>query len=232
MSDPYVYEGTNILRNIPGIKIQKRLDDYENTISNLALIKIFKEGMEIKNTLDIFTIHKLIFEDIYEWAGTPRLMDIEKYEIVLNGLSVVYESFSNIENEIVQLNKKYFSKNWTNMSRTTFVNNLTKYISYLWQIHPFREGNTRTVTTYLYFFLQKFNYNIDISLLKKHAKFFRNAMVMASLGEYSEYNYLETILEDAIENKSGKYKIKSKNNYTEIKDIKMEQYHYNYHHPK
>ncbi|GEM_PF-3501756 len=70
--------------------------------------------------------------------------------------------------------------------------------------------------------------------LKKHAKYFRNALVIASIGEYSEYNHLESILEDSIENKSEKLEIVNKiiNKYTEIKGIKVKQYHYNYHQEK
>jgi len=168
MADPYVYEKTNVLRNIPGIKTQEKLDEYENTIANLALIKLFKEGFKIQKTADVFLIHKLIFEDVYEWAGVPRIIDIEKSEIVLNGLSVIYESFSKIEIGMIHLENKYSSMEWIKMSRSSLVYNLARYISELWRIHPFREGNTRTIATYLYFFMQKkYNYSINAELLKK-----------------------------------------------------------------
>jgi len=234
MSDPYLYKNSNVLRNVLDIKNEEGLEAYENTVVNLALLKLFKENYLIIHTNQIFDIHKRLFSDIYDWAGTSRAINIEKSELVLTGLSIKYEDKSKIIQAVNTIHQIYFEKPWETFSESSFIYEVTRYIALLWKIHPFREGNTRTLATYLYFFLKNYNYTLDEKLLKTHAAYFRNALVMASLGEYSEYQHLENILSDAIIHKSerkpvGKRKVHS---YEKIKDIKMKNYKYNYHHHK
>jgi cell filamentation protein len=234
MSDPYLYESGHVLRNILNIKDEKRLVAYENTVVNLVLLKLFKEDYNLSHTNQLFDIHKRLFSDIYEWAGVPRTINIEKTEKVLSGLSVKYEDTSKIINAIDDIHKLYFDKPWKTMSEHSLVFEMTRYMASLWKIHPFREGNTRTLSTYFYFFLKKHNYSMDEKVLKTHAAFFRNALVMASLGEYSEYHYLENILSDAIIYKVDRKPLKKKttHRYEKIKDLEMKNYQYNYHQQK
>lgn len=67
------------------------MEAYENTVVNLALLKLLKEDYIISHTNQLFEIHKRLFSDVYEWAGLPRTINIEKSEVILNGLSVKYE---------------------------------------------------------------------------------------------------------------------------------------------
>ena len=234
MSDPYLYKNSHVLKNILDIKDEDSLEAYENTVVNLALLKLFKEDYNVSHTNQLFDIHKRLFSDIYEWAGIPRTINIEKSEIVLNGLSVKYEDKSNIIKAVDTIHKLYFDKPWKTMSEHSLIFEMTRYIASLWKIHPFREGNTRTLSTYLYFFLKKHNYSMDEKLLKTHAAFFRNALVMASLDEYSEYQYLENILSDAIIYKVDRKPVKKQttHKYEKIKDVEMKNYKYNYHQHK
>lgn len=59
--DPYVYDDTNVLKNVANIKEQNKLDDYESTMVNLGIIKLLKSNIKINNTNDIFLIHKFLF---------------------------------------------------------------------------------------------------------------------------------------------------------------------------
>ena len=68
----------------------------------------------------------------------------------------------------------------------------------IWQIHPFREGNTRTVVMMLTFFVEHYGYYMDQELLAESAGYVRDSFVMASLDQFSEYEYLERILMDAV----------------------------------
>lgn len=234
MTDPYLYDKTNVLKNLMDIKDQDSLDDYENTVVNLSLLKLINEDYNIEHTSDIFDIHRRLFSEVYEWAGKARTIDIEKAEPVLNGLSVQYESASNIKKALDHIHNQYFDKLWSTYGSTSLIYELTRYIASIWKIHPFREGNTRTITTYMVFFLKRHGFSLDERLLKSHAAYFRNALVMASLGEYSEYQYLEEILDDAIMHKStsGKKTSTQSNKYEKIKHIKMKNHTHNYHHQK
>ena len=91
--DPYVYDDTNVLKNVANIKEQNKLDDYESTMVNLGIIKLLKSNIKINNTNDIFLIHKFLFENVYEWAGEKRVINIYKTEPILNGLSVTYSDY-------------------------------------------------------------------------------------------------------------------------------------------
>lgn len=225
MKDPYVYEDTNILINLKNIKNQDELDEYESSLFKLSFIKLKNDNFIIKDVKDVFYIHKALFDKVYSWAGLSRTINIEKSEYVLNGLSVEYSDYSNINNEIEKLNNEFKSINNNDVN----IKDITKFISKIWKIHPFREGNTRTVGVFLYFWIKRLDLNLNNDFIGENAKYFRNALVLASIGEYSEYGHLENILKDAIDNKNISL---NGNKYKSIKGYDLKHYRYNYHHIK
>ena len=84
------------------------------------------------------------------------------------------------------------------MSREEFVHALARCFPMLWQVHPFREGNTRTVVMMMTFFVEHHGYYMDQELMAASAGYVRDSFVMASLDQYSEYEHLERILMDAV----------------------------------
>ena len=227
MKDPYVYDGTNILINVANINEQKKLDDYETTMANLGIIKLLKEYPDLEKVEDIFLIHKIIFENVYEWAGECRTINIFKEEPILNGLSVEYSNYKDIKQNLNKIQHKIDEIKWDELSKNDVIHEVVKVIASIWQVHSFREGNTRVVTLFLYYFLKKCGFKVNRYFIGKHAKYFRNSLVLASLGEYSEYNYLEEILKDATS-----FKVLDENNenkYQTIKGYNLLKYHYNYH---
>ena len=201
MNDSYVYNGTNVLINLANIKDKKIADDYETTFSTLAIINLLKNPIKIVSTTDIFKIHKILFKEIYIWAGKPRTININKNEPVLGGLSVNYSDYQSIDNDLKTIQRIIDLFNWNNCSKQELIHEIVVVTSKIWQVHPFREGNTRTICMFLYFFIKKFNLKINFDFIKEHTNFFRNAFVLASIGEYSEYNHLESILINATNNK-------------------------------
>lgn len=116
-----------------------------------------------------------------------------------------------------------------NSSKREQIHEMAVIIAKIWQIHAFREGNTRTICLFLYFFMKKYNLKLNIEFIGEHSKYFRNALVLASIGEYSEYEHLELILSDAT---SLKHIVNGEKKYQTIKDYNLEKYEYNYHHIK
>lgn len=229
MKDPYVYEGTSVLINLANIKEQKDLDNYELTLANLAISKLVNHPIDIKTTADVFLIHEKLFNEIYSWAGQPRTINIYKSEEVLDGLSVTYSDFHSIKKDLASVQKEIDSFDWNNSSKTEIVKKTIIVIAKVWQVHAFREGNTRTICLYLYFFLKKYGLKVNIDFIGNHSKYFRNALVLASIGQYSEYEHLEAILMDSITVK----KVTDKGNkYKSIKGYDLDKYEYNYHHIK
>lgn len=228
--DPYVYENTNILKNIVNIKEQNKLDDYETSMVNLGIIKLLKSNIEINKVNDIFEIHKVLFENVYEWAGKKRKINIYKAEPILNGLSVSYSEYNKIDIDLNKIQNDINHTKWEILSKNEMVKKVAEIISAIWQVHSFREGNTRVVTVFLYFFLKKLGFKVNREFINKHAKYFRNSLVLASIGEYSEYNYLEEILKDSISFKIMDNDFSEK--YKTIKSYNLDKYEYNYHSSK
>ena len=81
------------------------MDDYETTMVNLVIIKLLKSDIEIVKVNDIFLIHKILFENVYEWAGEKRVINIFKTEQILNGLSVTYSDHNKINDDLNEIQK-------------------------------------------------------------------------------------------------------------------------------
>ncbi|MDZ4197023.1 MAG: hypothetical protein U1C51_07265, partial [Candidatus Izemoplasmatales bacterium] len=84
----------------------------------------------------------------------------------------------------------------------------------------------RVISTFGLLFLKQNGYKIDVNIIAKNAKYFRNALVMASLNEYAEYNYLQNIFLDVVE---GKLLEPKSTKYNKIKNYDVNHYEYNYH---
>ena len=231
MADPYVYEGTSILRNLADIRDQSKLDDFESTMVQLSLIKMYKEGVKTSSSKAVFDIHRALFSNVYEWAGEKRTMNIYKQEQVLAGLSVEYAKFNEIDKQLVAVDKEISKINWATISEKKKIEKITRIIASIWQIHPFREGNTRTVATFLYFFMKEKGLKLNPDFLSSNAKYFRNALVLASIGQYSEYQHLEKILNDSILPEKD-LKGTPSDKYSTINGYDLKNYKYNYHSAK
>lgn len=223
MKDPYVYEGTNVLINLGNFKNQDDLDEYESSMFKLAFINI-NNNFHISCTEDIFKIHKILFSEVYEWAGKPRTINIYKSEEVLNGLSVGYSDYNEIKKDIKKLNNEFIK---INKNDNAVISDVALLISKLWRVHAFREGNTRTIGLFLYYWMKDLGLDLNNEFLGENAKYFRSALVLASIDEYSEYEHLEKILLDATTYKNTG---EISNKYKTIKGYDLDNYKYNYHH--
>lgn len=229
MKDPYTYDGTNVLINKAGIRNQEKLDEYETTMVQLAFINLMKTDFVINTVFDIYTIHKLLFQEVYEWAGKKRTINIYKNEPVLDGLSVSYTDHDYINEDLKRVDKELLSIKWESLNSEEKIKNIVRITADIWRAHAFREGNTRTVSVFLYYLTKKIGMKLNTSFIEHNAKFFRNALVMASIDEYSEYQYLEGFLVDAIATRTNTYDIEK---YKLINDYNLDEYEYNYHEMK
>jgi len=199
MLDPYTYEDAPVLKNLLGIKDANTLEQAEADITSIRLFVV--DGATQSDTFDLqrlLAIHKHIFGDIYEWAGTLRSVPITKGERVLGGDTVRYSQPGNIERACAAIIKNLNDTDWAKLGLHETAETFAKLIAALWQAHPFREGNTRAVITFAAQFAEAHGFRLDKTLLKDNAAYVRDALVKASDGQYSEYAYLAKIFEDAI----------------------------------
>lgn len=142
--------------------------------------------------------HKFIFEGVFpdnlkEYIGVFRNKDIRKNEDILNGKSVIYTSYERIsdylDNDFAEEKERIKNENIDN------IKHLTKFVSNIWNIHPFFEGNTRTTAAFILRYLRKNGINVNNDLFKDNSVYFRNALVLSSDNETRQavdYSYLES----------------------------------------
>ena len=142
-------------------------------------------------------IHRYLFEEIYTWAGEYRTVNIYKSEQVLNGLSINYSEKSQI---IFDLQKVFAWANqiqWNN-DNPNLKEDFSRLMIDLWRIHPFREGNTRTVSIFMKLFAETNQIYFKNEILANHPSYLRKSLVLAAIEEAPEPVYLYRMLSDAL----------------------------------
>lgn len=198
MNDLYLIENSTVLKNLLGITNEKELDLAEAELSRANMMLLYENGFDDFSSGGFCFIHKSLFGDVYEWAGQYRKINIKKREELLAGQSVWYSDRVNIEADLDNAWKNINKVKWDKLSREDFAKQIARLFPTLWQVHPFREGNTRTTVMMMTFFIEHYGYYFDQILMAESAGYVRDSFVLASLGEYSEYEHLEKILLDAI----------------------------------
>ena len=125
-------------------------------------------------------LHKQIFDGVFPHAGKIRDVELTKREWVLKGDTVQYTPSCVIRDSLdYDFNReKEFS--YKGLSEDRFVGHFASFISGVWQIHPFREGNTRTVALFAIKYLRSRGYTVTNDLFAEKSWFFRNALVRAN----------------------------------------------------
>ena len=89
------------------------------------------------------------FQDIYEWTGKPRVINIEKAEIVLGEISIEYSDCFDIAKDAKYVLSEMNAFDWQTASFENVARTFSNYMAKLWKVHPYREGNTRTIVTFV-----------------------------------------------------------------------------------
>lgn len=221
--DIYLYEESKVLKNLLNIIDEFELDMAEAELSRANMMILYEKGFTDFSPKGLCEIHKFLFGDVYEWAGKYRVINIQKREDILAGVSVWYSNCDNIEKDLNTAFTNINKVDWKNLSPPEFAKQVAHLFPAVWQAHPFREGNTRTVVMMMTFFVESFGYYFDQQLIAESAGYMRNAFVLASLGEYSEYEHLEKILLDAICTEPIDYHVDTE--LENAKSSKYEKYH-------
>ena len=148
-------------------------------------------------------MHQYIFQDLYEWAGKPRIVAIYKEEDVLGGMSIEYSDPFDIIKDIHFILSDMRNKPWKDMDRKHASVEFCDSLAKLWKIHPFREGNTRTTITFCCQYASEMGLDINRKLFEKNSKYVRTALVaynayFADGSDFSKKEYLERIVYDAM----------------------------------
>jgi fido (protein-threonine AMPylation protein) len=131
--------------------------------------------------VEYISIHKRLFTGIYKFAGIIRDYDISKSEWVLNGETVLYASALNLRETLEYDFKEEKQFDYKGLSQDQIIEHLARFIAYVWQIHIFGEGNTRTTAVFLIKYLRHLGFKDTGNVLfAEHSWYFRNALVRAN----------------------------------------------------
>lgn len=169
----------------------------------VRITKILSEKAFSFTPNEYISIHKKLFTGIYSHAGKIRDYNITKKEWVLDGATVIYGSASELS---VTLDydfseEKKFS--YKNLSMDEIIHHLAVFVSRLWQIHIFGEGNTRTTAVFFIKYLRTLGFDATNDIFAENAWYFRNALVRANYndlknGVHETTEYLELFLRNLL----------------------------------
>ena len=169
----------------------------------VRIAKILSEKAFSFTPNEYISIHKKLFVGIYGHAGKLRDYNITKKEWVLNGATVLYGSASELRATLDYdfAEEKKFS--YKNLSMEDIIHHLALFVSRLWQIHVFGEGNTRTTAVFFIKYLRTLGFEVTNDIFAENAWYFRNALVRANYndlknGVHETTKYLELFLRNLL----------------------------------
>lgn len=162
------------------LRTPKDEDEEEADKVSANIAKILASKTFAFNTNGYVSLHRRIFEGVFKHAGEIRQYDISKKEWVLEGDSVNYLNWEDLRRALdwdIEQEKNFSYKGLTDDEK---IEHITKFISGIWQIHAFREGNTRTTAIFTIQYLRSLGYEVNNEMFAKHSWYFRNALVRAN----------------------------------------------------
>ena len=162
------------------VRTPKDEDEEEADKVSANIAKILASKTFAFNTNGYVSLHRRIFEGVFKHAGEIRQYDISKKEWVLEGDSVNYLNWEDLRRALdwdIEQEKNFSYKG---LSDDEKIEHIAKFVSGIWQIHAFREGNTRTTAIFTIQYLRSLGYEVNNEMFAKHSWYFRNALVRAN----------------------------------------------------
>jgi len=158
---------------------KRNKDDRTEEADKVAgrITEILSEKTFSFSPVEFVGIHKRLFDGIYDFAGKIRDYNITKKEWVLNGDTVLYQTAQHLRAALEHDFDKEKKFDYKGLSLREKVERIAEFISGIWQIHPFGEGNTRTTAVFLIKYLRAKGFEPDENMFTKHSWYFRNALV-------------------------------------------------------
>jgi fido (protein-threonine AMPylation protein)/DNA-binding transcriptional ArsR family regulator len=191
-------------QNIEGVitldEVQKRIDTYyqqhptkteedrteEADKVSARIAEMLSEQSFSFSPAEYLAIHRRLFTGIYKFAGKIRDYNITKKEWVLNGETVLYASADSLRATLAYDFEQERKFSYIGLNEQEILEHITQFISNLWQIHIFGEGNTRTTAIFLIKYLRKLGFkNVNNDLFADYSWYFRNSLVRANYEDLS-----------------------------------------------
>ena len=183
MQDPYCYPNSRVLKNKLDIRDFDELYDRERDLANLRSRELFESPIPGKfDFAHLKAIHKYLFQDIYDWAGEVRTVDIAKGTLFCRCFAIDSEA----DRIFTELKKEKYLQS---LSAADFAKRLAYYFSEINALHPFREGNGRSQREFIRHLALQNNYFLSFVGISTEE------MVSASKASFSlDYKPMEDII--------------------------------------
>ena len=176
--DTYCYPGTDVLRNKAEITNAEDLDTYEGELSTLRSIEILESPIAGQFDLaHLQRIHLALFQDVYDWAGKIRIVDISRGNSRFANVRFIESAANDIFNKLARENRL------KGLDADSLSKRLAHYLSEINALHPFREGNGRVQRIFISQLSQSAGYQLDYSDLEQEQIY--QAMELAFNGDES-----------------------------------------------
>ena len=184
----------------------ERTEEADKVSSRIA--EILSETAFSFSPNEYIAIHRKLFQGIYKHAGKIRDYNITKKEWVLNGETVTYGSASELRATLEYDFSQEKDFSYRGLSMDEIIHHLAVFISRLWQIHIFGEGNTRTTAVFFIKYLRTLGFSATNDIFAENAWYFRNALVRANYtnlkkGIHETTEYLEVFLRNLLLNEKN-----------------------------
>lgn len=173
-------------------RIQIEDDTKEADIVSARIAEILGEKAFQFSPVEWMTIHRRLFEGVFDFAGEIRDYNITKKEWILNDDTVIYASFGSIKDTLDYDFREEKKFSYKGLSLNESVKHLAKFVSNIWQIHPFGEGNTRSTAVFILKYMKTLGFDVSNDVFAEHSWYFRNALVRANFNDLKKEIYATT----------------------------------------
>ncbi|MBQ4420968.1 MAG: Fic family protein [Bacteroidales bacterium] len=153
-------------------------EEADRVSSNIA--KLLQTDAFTFSVAGFAAIHRAIFEGVFKHAGRFRDYDISKKEWVLQWDTVLYGRWQDLKMTFEYDLEQERQFDYTGLNKGQMIEHLARFVAGLWQIHPFGEGNTRTMAVFTIKYLRYLGFSVNNDLFERHSWYFRNALVRAN----------------------------------------------------
>ena len=169
-------------------------EEADKVSANIA--ELLNEKTFTFSPMGYISIHWRIFNGVFKFAGSLRDYNISKKEWVLRGDTVLYTSAAELRMTLDYDFAQEARFDYRTLSPSEMIVHFARFISGLWQIHPFGEGNTRTTAVFAIKYLRSMGFDVNNDLFAAHSWYFRNALVRANYRNYQkkvepDFHFLE-----------------------------------------
>lgn len=175
--------------------------EMECDLVSTRIAKLLEDRAFVFSPIQLKSIHRKLFSELLlderdNSIGEYRKYNISKKEPILNGDTVIYGEYTTIDEFLKYDFENESSKNYSEMSLDKQIKSLARFTSAIWQIHPFIEGNTRTVAVFIQKYLLSMGYLVNNDLFRENSVYFRNSLVASNYSNIPkkispDFTYLE-----------------------------------------